>query len=150
MRNDIEERKGEVLGWVEQGQTKTFICKQLRCKPETLNRYLSLWGVSYIGNQGGKGIKTSNQYLPASEYIKSSTVKSHVLKLKLLRDGLKEFKCEKCGSEKWLDSPIPLELHHQDGDHFNNSLDNLVLLCPNCHALEPNNSGAASKKNKPE
>jgi hypothetical protein len=33
--------------------------------------------------------------------------------------------------------PIPLELDHIDGHHWNNSLDNLRLLCPNCHAQTP-------------
>ena len=34
--------------------------------------------------------------------------------------------------------PIPLELHHKDGNRYNNQLDNLMLLCPNCHALTEN------------
>jgi hypothetical protein len=43
----------------------------------------------------------------------------------------------------WNDKPIPLELHHKDGDHFNNELSNLQILCPNCHAQQSNNSGSA-------
>jgi predicted hotdog family 3-hydroxylacyl-ACP dehydratase len=39
--------------------------------------------------------------------------------------------------------PIPLELHHIDGNHHNNSLSNLQILCPNCHAQQSNNSGKA-------
>ena len=38
----------------------------------------------------------------------------------------------------WLDEEIPLELHHIDGNHYNNSFENLIILCPNCHALEEN------------
>jgi len=38
----------------------------------------------------------------------------------------------------WLDEEIPLELHHIDGNHYNNSFENLMILCPNCHALEEN------------
>jgi predicted HNH restriction endonuclease len=37
-----------------------------------------------------------------------------------------------------LKKPIPLELHHKDGNRYNNSLNNLMLLCPNCHALTDN------------
>jgi 5-methylcytosine-specific restriction endonuclease McrA len=44
-----------------------------------------------------------------------------------------------------LGKPIPIELHHKNGDHYDNSLDNLEILCPNCHAQEDNNSGAALK-----
>lgn len=48
--------------------------------------------------------------------------------------ALRGQKCEKCGIETWLDQPINLEVHHQDGDRTNNSLNNLILLCPNCHS----------------
>ena len=50
-------------------------------------------------------------------------------------------RCEKCGEEQWLDQPIPLEVHHEDGDPLNNEMDNLKLFCPNCHALTENYRG---------
>lgn len=51
---------------------------------------------------------------------------------------LRGHQCEKCSSAEWLGQPIILEVHHKDGDHLNNELDNLELLCPNCHALTEN------------
>ena len=51
---------------------------------------------------------------------------------------LRGHRCEQCQLEVWLDNPIPLEVHHKDGDKLNNELDNLQLLCPNCHALTSN------------
>lgn len=39
-------------------------------------------------------------------------------------------------------------MHHKDGDHYNNDFNNLELLCPTCHALESNNSGAGTLFNK--
>ena len=48
--------------------------------------------------------------------------------------ALRGHKCECCGLSEWNNKPIPLQLHHKDGDHYNNELDNLELLCPNCHA----------------
>ena len=68
------------------------------------------------------------------------------IKEKLIRDGIKLHQCEKCGLTEWNGKPIPLELHHKDGDHYNNEMSNLEILCPNCHAQEPNNSGAGIKK----
>ena len=47
-------------------------------------------------------------------------------------------RCEKCGQTTWLSQPIPLQVHHVDGDRFNNELNNLQLLCLNCHALTDN------------
>lgn len=44
-------------------------------------------------------------------------------------------KCEKCFNTHWLNNIIPLELEHIDGNNRNNLKENLLLLCPNCHAL---------------
>ena len=53
-------------------------------------------------------------------------------------EALKGHMCERCGLTEWLNQPISLEIHHKDGDHLNNELDNLQLLCPNCHSLTEN------------
>ena len=50
----------------------------------------------------------------------------------------RNYTCESCGLKEWLNNPIPLEMHHKDGDRTNNSLDNLQCLCPNCHAQTDN------------
>lgn len=50
-------------------------------------------------------------------------------------------RCENCGLTEWIGQPISLEVHHMDGDSLNNELDNLKLLCPNCHALTENYRG---------
>lgn len=52
--------------------------------------------------------------------------------------ALRGHKCENCGLETWLEQPITLEVHHKDGEHLNNELDNLQLLCPNCHSYTEN------------
>lgn len=142
MRTDILERKNDILEWISQNQSKAFICRQLKCKPETLNSYLKQMDIEYAGNMGLRGMKTDPRYKTAEEYVQSTCVKSHILKQKLIRDGIKENKCEICGYSEWLGQSIPLELHHKDGNHYNNNLDNLQVICPNCHALQPNNSGS--------
>lgn len=58
----------------------------------------------------------------------------------LLREGIKEKRCELCNNTEWLGREIPLELHHKDGNRYNNSLDNLMILCPTCHAWITNGS----------
>ena len=55
--------------------------------------------------------------------------------------ALRGHKCENCGLSEWLNKPIPLEVHHLDGKELNSELSNLVLLCPNCHALTDNYRG---------
>ena len=73
---------------------------------------------------------------PMSEIlVKGSTYQSFKLKGRLLKEGFKQHVCERCGLSEWQASPIPLELHHLNGDNRDNRLENLQLLCPNCHAL---------------
>lgn len=79
--------------------------------------------------------KSQNRRKTALEIIKDSKIiSSHRLKERLIEDGIKKRKCEKCNLDEWMGKVIPLELHHKDGNHSNNDLDNLQLLCPNCHA----------------
>ena len=66
--------------------------------------------------------------------VKDSSYQSFKLKKRLLKEGIKEYKCECCGLKEWLNEPIPLELHHINGDNKDHRLENLQMLCPNCHA----------------
>ncbi|MBR5100568.1 MAG: HNH endonuclease [Bacteroidales bacterium] len=51
--------------------------------------------------------------------------------------------CESCNLSRWLNRDIPLEIHHINGINTDNRLENLQLLCPNCHALTDNYRGRA-------
>ncbi len=138
MRIDIVERKMEILEWIKSNQSKSYMCKELRCKPETLNSYLIKMGVDYSGNMGGKGIKSNGKRIPALEYAKTHGCKSADLKKKLIEEGYIEDVCVECGNEgEWNNKPIILELDHINGDRFDNRLKNLRILCPNCHSQTP-------------
>jgi transposase len=56
------------------------------------------------------------------------------LKRRLLKVGLKENRCEICGIENWLGKPLNAQLHHKNGDGYDNRLENIIFLCPNCHS----------------
>lgn len=74
---------------------------------------------------------------------------NHKLKFHLIKNNLKQHRCENCKNSEWLSNPIPIELHHIDGNNQNNDLNNLQILCPNCHALTPNYRGKNKKNNNP-
>ena len=58
---------------------------------------------------------------------------NHALKKILITSG-REYKCSVCNIKEWNDKPINLDLDHINGDTFNNALENLRFLCPNCHS----------------
>lgn len=55
--------------------------------------------------------------------------------------ALRGWRCENCGLTEWQGQKVPLEVHHIDGDELNSVLENLQVLCPNCHALTNNYKG---------
>lgn len=97
----------------------------------------------------GQGWNVGNRYRQVKQaqplkeiLVKDSTyVSTSKLKLRLLKEGLKEYKCEMCGNTEWQGKPIPLELHHINGDHSDLRIENLQILCPNCHAFTDNYRG---------
>lgn len=145
-RTDILDSKEQILEWISQNQSKAFICSQFKCRPSTLESYLTQMGIKYTGNQGGRGIKTDPKRKSAHELSLKTNIGSHRLKLRMIEDGVREHKCERCGITEWMGESTPLELHHIDGDRFNNELSNLQILCPNCHSQTPNHSGKKNKK----
>lgn len=84
------------------------------------------------------------------QYDYSRFVKEKYLKPAHMIDAivnLRGWECECCHNKEWNGKKIPLEVHHIDGDSTNNELDNLQLLCLNCHAQTDN---FRSSNNKPK
>lgn len=65
--------------------------------------------------------------------VKDSTYNGH-LRQRLLKEKIFDEKCYKCGITEWLGQRISLELEHKNGDRFDNRIENLIILCPNCHS----------------
>ena len=69
------------------------------------------------------------------------------IKKHLIAAGYKNDICECCGVSEWNGKPISLQLYHIDGNPKNNSLENLQILCPNCHT-QTDNYGSKNARNK--
>ena len=78
--------------------------------------------------------------------VVNSTYRTGHLKERLFRAGLKQRKCESCSLTEWMGQPIPLELDHENGDPADHRIENLRVLCPNCHALTPTWRGRKNKR----
>jgi len=104
----------------------------------------------FITNQAGKGINkdaTSITYpiedILSGLYPQYPTSK---LRIRLIRDKILDNKCVLCGlNDSWNNKPITLQLDHIDGNRYNHNLENLRILCPNCHTQTPTHS-ARNKK----
>lgn len=111
-------------------------------------RYLELDTSHFTGkgwNVAGRRFNPNPGFTLDEVLVKNKHYCSSALKRKLLKHGVKERRCESCQMTNWLSKPIPLELHHLDGDSLNNTLENLQLLCPNCHAMTDNYRGKNRK-----
>lgn len=63
------------------------------------------------------------------------------IRARLVKEGLKEERCEECGLTEWRGKPLRVTLHHVNGDPYDHRLENLQFLCPNCHSQTPNFGG---------
>ena len=102
----------------------------------------------FKGQRVNKG-KRFGYKRPLSDYLSNTfSIQSNKLKLRLLREGIFNTQCSICLLKTWESKPIPLELDHINGDSSDNSLNNLRIICPNCHALTSNYRGKNIKPTK--
>lgn len=94
-------------------------------------------------NVGDKaGLSRRNTISLDEILVENSTyTSSDKLRKRLFSEGIKARRCEKCLNDSWMGEPIPLELEHINGRHSDNRLENLQILCPNCHAQTPTYRG---------
>ena len=59
---------------------------------------------------------------------------------RLIEVNLKEHKCERCKRTEWEGNPIPIELHHINGVHSDNRLENLQIVTASEHRKIHNNT----------
>jgi hypothetical protein len=97
-----------------------------------------------VWNKGKTWSKTkdiSHKLVENSTYSTGLPISSYKLKKQLLKLGYLDPVCDVCKLQNWLDFDIPLELHHINGDRYDNRIENLQLLCPNCHSFTKNYRG---------
>lgn len=106
----------------------------IKKKIKELNIQTNHWlGEGYLKGKSHKwssGADINEILIKNSPYLWTSSLKKRLLKEFLLIN-----KCYKCGITHWLGQALSLQLEHINGDNADNRIENLILLCPNCHSL---------------
>lgn len=151
MKDKLTKRKLEII--VRKSTSIANVCRLLNLKPaggnySTIKKYLKKWDISTIhfkGQSWSKGKKLGSKKSLPELFKMDSNYSSYKLKKRIFKEKLKKRKCESCKKSRWLNKPIPLELHHINGIPSDNRFSNLQILCPNCHALTDNYRGKNKK-----
>jgi len=110
------------------------VLRELKLRPvggnyKTVHRNVQLFQLN-TDHWTNQGWNKGHQLKDWSHYRRNTDLKKHLVKDR-------GHMCESCLNNKWMQVDITLELEHIDGDVTNNQIDNLKLLCPNCHSLTP-------------
>jgi RNA polymerase subunit RPABC4/transcription elongation factor Spt4 len=91
----------------------------------------------YNINPSGKGIKKQiAPKIPLKDIVdgKHPSFQTNKLRIRLIKEGIKTEMCEVCGITEWNGKKVSFELDHIDGNRTNHKLENLRIICPNCHS----------------
>ena len=111
------------------GSFKKINCAKSGFAQQRLKQYIE---EQHLDISHFKGQAWNKGNLDLERFQKGTHIKTSLARDTLI--NLRGYQCEICGLSEWNGVPIPLQCHHKDSDRSNNELDNLQLLCPNCHA----------------
>jgi Zn finger protein HypA/HybF involved in hydrogenase expression len=119
----------EVLRKLNSEKTKNVYTTNKRLPMSTVYKNLSVETKDKMNWAKGKTL-TPNELI----FTENSLYANEMVKDRIVKDNLLEYKCVKCGIDSWCGESIVLDLDHINGNNRDNRLSNLRFLCPNCHS----------------
>ena len=71
--------------------------------------------------------KRIEEWLKSGKHPGKKTVREYLI-------NTFDYRCSCCGISEWQNQPLTLEIDHIDGNAYNDKVENLRLICPNCHS----------------
>lgn len=141
-KNKLENTVKDALCWYDwlrllQIPTRGCNYRTLKRKASIYNIDTSHFNYEHARTHNGKRIlknRSDDEIFSDVVFIKTASVKKEYIK-RILKN---EPYCEICGIKNWNEKELVFQLHHKDGNYKNNKIENLILLCPNCHTQTDN------------
>lgn len=92
-------------------------------------------------------IKTRPLGMPLEELLRRGVSRYNV-KMRLLKAGLLRNECQQCGLAEWRGMPLSMHIDHINGEKADHRLENLRMLCPNCHSQTETYGGKNAKRRR--
>ena len=114
------------------------VSKKLGNSRQCITKYIKRnnINISHFRGAVGRNVLPENIFIVTNKRMNYS-VKKYALLYNILKN-----KCSICNCDSmWNKKKLTLELHHINGNPFDNRIENIQLLCPNCHSQTDNNKG---------
>lgn len=147
----------EIKSAVEKSITIANVCRELNIgvkggNYKTMKKYIEYYNIDtshfQTKNAHLKGKFNFKKRIPLDDILieNSKYLNNTNLKNRLFDENLKLNICEVCGIDKWNNKRLVLQLDHINGINTDNRLENLRIICPNCHSQTDTFCGKQNSK----